>query len=381
MNNRSVFYWCPFISRVATVKAVLNSVLGLIKYSKGQYKPEIVNVFGEWDKFEYEILEKKIDLTDRLINLNFLKLDLKGFLFSRIKYLLIFIFAFFPLIYLLKKKKPDFLIVHLVTSLPLIIFSLFNFKTKLILRISGFPQLNFHRRLLWKLASKNIYKITCPTQETCERLKKIKEIKNKIYLLQDPILSILEINKKKKEKIFVNLPSKNFILSIGRLTKQKNFIFLLENYAKLKVENIDLVIIGNGEMKEILKKKTTELKIENSVFFIDQTENIFNILNKCKFFLLTSLWEDPGFVLIEAAFMNKIILSSDCASGPKEILSNGKGGFLFNSNNSKDFMEKFKNMIDSDGSMLKEKKFIAKLMTKEFTLFRHYKKLHNLLNI
>ena len=79
--------------------------------------------------------------------------------------------------------------------------------------------------------------------------------------------------------------------------------------------------------------------------------------------------------------MNKIILSSDCASGPKEILSNGKGGFLFNSNNSKDFMEKFKNMIDSDGSMLKEKKFIAKLMTKEFTLFRHYKKLHNLLNI
>ena len=381
MNNRLVLYWCPFISKVATVKAVLNSAFGLKKYSKGKYQSEIINVFGEWDIFKDEILEKKINFSDKLISLNFLKFDLKGFLFSRIKYSLILIFAFFPLIYLLKKKKPEFLIVHLVTSLPLIIFSLFNFNTKLILRISGFPQLNFHRNLLWKFASKNIYKITCPTQETYQRFNKIKELKDKIYLLQDPIISILEINEKKKEKISINLPKKDFILSIGRLTRQKNFVFLLENYAKLKLSTIDLVIIGNGELKETLIKKTRELKIENNVFFIDYSKNIFNILCKCKFFLLTSLWEDPGFVLIEAAFMNKTILSSDCASGPKEILLNGKGGFLFKSNNSQDFLEKFKNLIDSDESMLKEKKFIAKLMTKEFTLFRHYKKLHNLLNI
>ena len=86
-------------------------------------------------------------------------------------------------------------------------------------------------------------------------------------------------------------------------------------------------------------------------------------------------------VLYWCSFMNKTILSSDCASGPKEILLNGKGGFLFKSNKSQDFLEKLKNLVDSDESMLKEKKFIAKLMTKEFTLFRHYKKLHNLLNI
>ena len=159
---------------------------------------------------------------------------------------------------------------------------------------------------------------------------------------------------KKKEKISINLPKKDFILSIGRLTRQKNFVFLLENYAKLKLSTIDLVIIGNGELKETLIKKTRELKIENNVFFIDYSKNIFNILCKCKFFLSTSLWEDPGFVLIEAAFMNKTILSSDCASGPKEILLNGKGGFLFKSNKSQDFLEKLKNLVDSDESMLKK---------------------------
>ena len=60
------------------------------------------------------------------------------------------------------------------------------------------------------------------------------------------------------------------------------------------------------------------------IFFINETDNVFNIIKKSKYFVLTSLWEDPGFVLIEAAVMNKIIVSSNCPSGPKEILNNGQ---------------------------------------------------------
>ena len=48
------------------------------------------------------------------------------------------------------------------------------------------------------------------------------------------------------------------------------------------------------------------------------------------YFILTSLWEDPGFVLVEAAYNNLFIISSDCKNGPKEILDNGKRGLLFN---------------------------------------------------
>ena len=50
-------------------------------------------------------------------------------------------------------------------------------------------------------------------------------------------------------------------------------------------------------------------------------------------FLSTSLWEDPGFVLIEAGFCRSTIISSDCKNGPEEILMNGKSGYLFQSNN------------------------------------------------
>ena len=219
------------------MKAVINSVFSLIKYSNKKYKPEVINAFGEWNDLKDELKTKKIELTPQLINISLLKLQKNGFIISRLKYTVIFFFSLIPLIKLLKQKKSSFLIVHLVTSLPLFVFSILNFKTKLILRISGLPKLNFFRKLLWRLSEKNIYKITCPTQETYNNLSKIPYLKEKLVILRDPILSIAEIIKKKKKELDENLPKEDFILSIGRLTKQKNFSFLLKVYSKLKLEN------------------------------------------------------------------------------------------------------------------------------------------------
>ena len=80
-----------------------------------------------------------------------------GWLKSRITFLFIFITSFFPLKNLLKKTKPDFLVIHLVSSLPLILLILFNFRTKFVLRISGYPRLTFIRKLIWKIAFTKIY--------------------------------------------------------------------------------------------------------------------------------------------------------------------------------------------------------------------------------
>ena len=109
------------------------------------------------------------------IKLNFIFSD-KGFLMSRISFLCISILSFFPLLRLLKNKKPDYLIIHLNTSLPLILLYLFNFKTKFILRISGKPRLNIFRKFLWKITSNKIYKVTTPTKLIAKEL-----IKNKIF--------------------------------------------------------------------------------------------------------------------------------------------------------------------------------------------------------
>ena len=80
-----------------------------------------------------------------------------------------------------------------MTSLPLLLFKIFKFKSKLILRISGNPKLNFFRKFFWSLLNKKLFKITCPTKELSIKLSQ-KKIFNteKIFHLPDPVIDINE---------------------------------------------------------------------------------------------------------------------------------------------------------------------------------------------
>ena len=96
-------------------------------------------------------------------------------------------------------------------------------------------------------------------------------------------------------------------------------------------------------------------------------------------FILPSLWEDPGFVLVEAGYMNLSILSSDCPNGPKELLDNQKNGFLFKTNSLKSFIENFELIENSNKDIIKKKKISFKKKIREFTLLSHYKILRSIL--
>ena len=57
---KNVYYWCPFIGNIATIKAVVNSAYSVIKYSNGRFVPTIINSCGEWNDFSYELKKKKL---------------------------------------------------------------------------------------------------------------------------------------------------------------------------------------------------------------------------------------------------------------------------------------------------------------------------------
>ena len=81
-----VFYWCPFISEVATVKSVINSARSLKKYSKKNLEPYIINVADEWTG-KKELFEKnKIKIIDLKNNNLIHKLPKYGFFYSRFSY-------------------------------------------------------------------------------------------------------------------------------------------------------------------------------------------------------------------------------------------------------------------------------------------------------
>ena len=63
-------------------------------------------------------------------------------------------------------------------------------------------------------------------------------------------------------------------------------------------------------------------------------------------FILSSLWEEIGFVIVEAAFNNLFIISSDCPNGPKEFLENGKNGILFKNNSKNELFNNFNNFLN-----------------------------------
>ncbi len=272
MNKKKIAcYWSPYISKVATVKAVLNSAMSINLYSKNKYDSLILNVFGEWDS----------SLNDKNYNLKFYSLnDMKklfnfsseGYIKSRIKYLMIFILSFNSLKKFIFKKKPEFLIVHLVTSLPLFLNLIYSFDTKIILRISGKPQMNIFRYLFWKIALRKVYKVTFPTLESLKYFESLKIIDNKkLFLLRDPVFIHKDLTQKKKELIDndLNLKKDEYFLSIGRLTKQKNFIFLIKCFSKIIKEHNDirLVIIGVGEEENKINNYIKNNNLEEMLYF------------------------------------------------------------------------------------------------------------------
>jgi len=377
---KEIYYWSPCLSKVGTISSTVNSAIGLSKY--GNYKVKIINACGEWDSYKKKFTDNKIDVIDFPIKF-FKYLPKEGFLSSRVSYLIIFLFSFFPLIKLLKKKSPEFLIIHLITSLPLFLLILFKFNTKFILRISGLPKLNILRRTYWKCISRKVYKVTTPTIGLLNYLysKNIFQ-KEKLFNLPDAMANLKDLASSKyiKEDINYKLIKERYFIAVGRLTRQKNFNYLINEFYDFSKENDEykLLIFGNGEEKKMLHDQIKRKKLNNKIFLMGFSNNIDFYMKKSSAFILSSLWEEPGAVLIEAALNNTFIISSDCPYGPSEFLESGKFGSLYKTNVKNELSKKLLEFVNSKND--NKKKIIgAKRNCFKYTLFRHYLKLTKIL--
>ena len=371
-----ISYWAPYFDKIATVKSVKNSVKSLILFYKKPKNIDLVNFYGEWSNNKIEnIDEKDLNYINFYSNKILSFLPKNSFLKSRISYLIIFLLGIYPLIKYLKKNKPNYLLVHLISSLPLTLLIFFNFKTKFILRVSGLPKLNLVRKFIWKLSNKKIYKVFVPTQATLNTLKKQKIFdEKKLVLIRDPVIDIKAVRKNLNNN---SIDFDNYFLSVGRLTKQKNHTLLLKAFKDVYIENKDykLVILGDGELKNNLIKLSKDLGISKAVYFIGNVENVFEYINKSICVISTSLWEDPGFVMIETAVSRKIIISSDCPNGPREFIEDNLAGYIFKSNDQNELFNQINLFLLDSKKNIYSKKLSAIKKSKNYTLFSHYNSL------
>ena len=166
------------------------------------------------------------------------------------------------------------------------------------------------------------------------------------------------------------------------LTKQKNYIFLLDAFKKiLSLKNdLHLIIIGEGEERELIENKIKKLEISNYVSLKGYQDNVYKYLNNSLCYFSTSLWEGPDLAMLDAAFLNVPIICSDCKSGRKEFIENNKRGYIFKTNDMSSLIQAFDIFFKEDIIELKKKVIESKKEVKNFTQFRYYLNLIKILN-
>ena len=381
--KKKIFYWSPCLNNIGTIKSTINSALSLTKYDQNN-EVYIINACGEWSDHQKLFSDSSIKFLK--LNFDYFKfLPREGYINSRLSYFLIYILSFVPLIRLLKKHKPDILFLHLITSLPLTILKIFNLKTDFVLRISGYPKLNIVRKIFWKSISNKIKFVTCPTLDLKTKIEKIKIFdKKKLFFLPDAIMKIKDLKRDNNFIINENIPkNKKIILSAGRLTYQKNHTYLITEFAKFSQKNDQfiLLILGDGEKKNELIKLVKKKKIEDKVFFISFKKNIYSFMRESDLLVMSSLWEEVGFVIVEAALCNSFVISSDCPNGPREFLDDGKNGILFKSNVEDELLKSFKKFSSMEQKEIYHNKIRLKKNAQKYTIFHHFLKLNKILKI
>ncbi len=150
-------------------------------------------------------------------------------------------------------------------------------------------------------------------------IKNTRTIYNMMDIEKNIKLSMEQLPEEYKE--LFNGKCFNFI-NVGRLNRQKGQWFLIRSFRKVvdQHENARLFILGEGKLKEDLEDLIIKLNLNENVFLLDVQENVFPFLKKCDCLIFSSLWEGLPIVLIEALSMNLPIISTDCKTGPREIL-------------------------------------------------------------
>ncbi len=149
-------------------------------------------------------------------------------------------------------------------------------------------------------------------------------------------------------KIYNGLKDEIVLGSAGRLSKQKGQKYLIDIAKKLKSKNINfrLLIAGQGKLYNELINYAKKLNVENEVIFLGFVKDIKSFMNSIDIFLLTSLWEGFGYVIVEAMACNKPVVAFNVSSNP-EIITDNETGFLINDFDTDKFTDKLELLINN----------------------------------
>jgi glycosyltransferase involved in cell wall biosynthesis len=251
--------------------------------------------------------------------------------------------ALLPLARYLRREKPDAVLAvkhrGIVTAVLAGIVS--GFKGRIVGNIhttvsAGLAHSNSVKRFTYLREMRVFYRlahaIVGVSNGVVDDIKDITGIDSgKIKAIHNPVLTP-EMFAQGKEPLDHPWFSKDqipVILGIGRLTKQKDFHTLINAFTEVrKIRKCHLVILGDGADLDSLRSLSREKGLSDDIDFPGFQKHPFTYLSRAKLFVLSSRWEGFGMVLVEAMAFGIPVVSTDCPSGPREILKDGRYGPL-----------------------------------------------------
>jgi glycosyltransferase involved in cell wall biosynthesis len=218
-----------------------------------------------------------------------------------------------------------------------------NIDTKFIVRLPTAMMERFQRRktswvrmCIKKFKLHNMYKhadgfiaVAEGTKADFKRL--LPSLKQDMVTLKNPVITPQLL--KQQNEIVKHRWAQSFdlplVIGIGGFRKQKDFSTLIRAFALVNQSRpCRLVILGQGRQEDRLKKLCSDLGIAEHVDFPGFSDNPYAWLKRADLFVLSSLWEGSPNVLTEALAIGTPVVSTDCQSGPREVLQDGKYGEL-----------------------------------------------------
>jgi glycosyltransferase involved in cell wall biosynthesis len=208
-------------------------------------------------------------------------------------------------------------------------------------------------------------------------------VNKKIKTIYSPTNSykIIKLSKSYVPSIIKKDTSRTRLLSVSRFTKRKDVLTLLEAFNSLsnKYKNIDLILIGYGPELNNINKFVKDNKLSNRVFVLPPKKNPFPFFRISDLYIMTSLYEGCPNSIVEATMLNLPVISSNCNSGPSEILLNGRGGTFYKKRNVFSLMKKISLFMDNK-KIFEKKLKVAKNNIYRFEEKRILKQYNNLFN-
>ena len=302
------------------------------------------------DKYEpYLIVQDDVGALSELDNLPTyftLKSNSNGSVFSKLQTL----FSPIKLSRIINQTKPDTIVSIAPWTNFVLLFSSYFFRgVKPFLIVEEHQHLSTSSRLdpdshsslmrflnkyfMWMYNKADVVK--CVSMASSQDFSEQWNVRpEKIVVLSPPINlnKLIELSNESLDLQIANFiaGADKIVLALGRLEHQKDFFLLIRSF-KLVLKtnpNAKLVIIGDGKLKQELRKVVENYKLNQQILIAGFISNPYPVFKYATAFCLTSVWEGMPVVIIEAMALGCPVVAVDCPSGPKEMIQNDFNGKL-----------------------------------------------------